>query len=206
VLQRRQWWNTPGNLTGAMTVVGGRERQRGALAGRTPNYGAVGATCPADELWTSRPPGYRSYEQTVRIGHGPADWSSAAAAVLEWGVKTRSGFTVRPAAGEGPRVKTGADYWLVAALGPFSVREPVRVVAVVDEPARSGFSYGTLDGHPVSGEEAFVVHRSPDGAVWLTLRSLTQASPGRWRVAFPALLIAQRWYRFRYLRALRTGG
>jgi uncharacterized protein (UPF0548 family) len=50
------------------------------------------------------------------------------------------------------------------------------------------------------------VHRSPDGAVWLTLRSLTRASRGRWRLAFPALLIAQRWYRFRYLRALRTGG
>jgi uncharacterized protein (UPF0548 family) len=50
------------------------------------------------------------------------------------------------------------------------------------------------------------VHRSPDGAVWLTLRSLTRPAPGPWRLAFPAILIAQRWYRFRYLRALRTGG
>ena len=190
--------------TGAVPVV--NEQHGAALPAREPNYGVVGATCPADELWTSRPPGYRSYERTARIGHGPADWSSAAAAVLEWGVKTRSGFTVSPAAGAGPRVKAGADYWLIASLGPFAVREPVRVVDVVDEAARCGFSYGTLAGHPVSGEEAFVVHRSPDGAVWLTLRSLTRPAPGPWRLAFPAILIAQRWYRFRYLRALRTGG
>ena len=85
------------------------------------------------------------------------------------------------------------------------MREPARVVAVVDEPARCGFAYGTLDGHPVSGEESFVVHRSPDGSVWLTLRSLTRPAPGRWRLAFPAILIAQRCYRSRYLRALRSG-
>jgi uncharacterized protein (UPF0548 family) len=39
--------------------------------------------------------------------------------------------------------------------------------------------------------------------VFLTLRSLTRPARGRWRLAFPAILIAQRWYRFRYLRALR---
>ena len=36
-------------------------------------------------------------------------------------------------------------------------RIPARVVYVVDEPARRGFAYGTLHGHPESGEEAFLV-------------------------------------------------
>ena len=84
-----------------------------------------------------------------------------------------------------------------------TVREPARVVAVVDRADRRGFAYGTLEGHPVSGEVSFVVHRSPDGAVFLTLRSLTAPGRGRWWLAFPAILIAQRWYRFRYVRALR---
>jgi uncharacterized protein (UPF0548 family) len=35
----------------------------------------------------------------------------------------------------------------------------VRVVAVADEPDRCGFAYGTLPGHAVCGEEAFVVAR-----------------------------------------------
>jgi uncharacterized protein (UPF0548 family) len=174
------------------------------LAARDLNYGTVGATRPAEVRWTAPPAGHRSYERTARIGQGHADWEAAADAVLNWGVKTRSGFAVEPGPGAGPRVEAGADYWLLASLGPFTVREPVRVVAVVDETARCGFSYGTLDGHPVSGEEAFVVHRSPDGAVWLTLRSLTRPATGPWRLAFPAILVAQRWYRFRYLRALRS--
>jgi uncharacterized protein (UPF0548 family) len=174
------------------------------LAARDLNYGPVGATRPDDDRWVTPPAGHRSYERTVRVGHGSGDWDAAATAVLTWGVKTRSGFTVEPGPGAGPRVEAGADYWLHASFGPFTVREPVRVVAVADQRDRRGFSYGTLDGHPVSGEESFVVHRSPDGAVWLTLRSLTRPAPGLWRLAFPAILVAQRWYRFRYLRALRS--
>lgn len=71
-------------------------------------------------------------------------------------------------------MRLGQDRVLVASLGPFRLREPVRVVAVGDEPARRGFAYGTRDGHPVAGEEAFTVHRSPDGEVWFTLRSITR--------------------------------
>lgn len=173
------------------------------LAARSLTYAPVGATQPADEHWSHPPAGLRRYERTVLIGNGQACWEAAAAAVLSWGVKTRSGFTVEPGPGVGGGVETGADYWLVASLGPFAIREPARVVAVVDRPDRCGFAYGTLDGHPVSGEEAFIVDRSPEGDVRLTLRSLTGSSRGLWRTAFPAVLIAQRWYRFRYLRALR---
>jgi uncharacterized protein (UPF0548 family) len=173
-----------------------------SLADRQLSYAPVGATCPQEKRWKQPRAGFRSYEQTVRIGRGQAQWEAAATAVLEWGVKTRSGFAVEPGPGAGDRVREGADYWLVVSKGPFSVREPVRVVAVVDRPDRCGFAYGTLDGHPVSGEEAFVVHRTDDERVWLTLRSLTRASRGPWWPAFPVLLIAQHWYRGRYLRAL----
>ena len=85
-----------------------------------------------------------------------------------------------------------------------SVREPVEVVAVVQQPDRVGFAYRTLPGHPVSGEEAFIAHRAGD-AVVLTIRSLTR--PGdrpRWRAAYAGLLIAQQVARRRYLRSLRV--
>jgi uncharacterized protein (UPF0548 family) len=87
-------------------------------------------------------------------------------------------------------------------VGPVTVTEPIRVIETVDRAERRGFSYGTLTGHPVSGEEAFVAHRSVDGLVWLTIRSLTRPAPGVWRWAFPALLVAQRVYRRRYLRSM----
>jgi uncharacterized protein (UPF0548 family) len=56
----------------------------------------------------------------------------------------------------------------------------------------------------VSGEEAFVVTQDDAGGVRLTLRSLTGPGSGVWRPLFPVLLGAQRVYRRRYLRALRT--
>lgn len=93
---------------------------------------------------------------------------------------------------------------MTARLGPIVITEPVEVVAVVATDTRVGFAYGTLTGHPVSGEEAFIVHRDEQDRVWLTLRSLTRAAPtGAWRPVFPALLVAQRIFRWRYQRALR---
>ncbi|MHA7290601.1 DUF1990 family protein [Arthrobacter sp. MDT3-24] len=75
--------------------------------------------------------------------------------MLRWKVKTASGFDVDSTSpvSAGDRVVVTAR-----ALG-FTVVEPVEVVTVVQEPGRSGFSYRTLPGHPVDGEEAFIVHR-----------------------------------------------
>jgi len=167
------------------------------------SYPAVGATRPHDAHWESRPAAFRSYERTLLLGHGQHLWQQATSELMTWGVKTRSGFSVESVPPGAASAELGVDYRLTAALGPFRLREPVRVVAVVAEPTRCGFAYGTLEGHPVSGEEAFVVHRDIEGSVWLTLRSLTRPGGGRWRLAFPVVLVAQRWYRRRYLRALR---
>ncbi|MGW6196763.1 DUF1990 family protein [Kribbella sp. NPDC055110] len=165
-------------------------------------YSDVGATCVSDLDWTTTPPGYRCFERTTHIGQGPECWEVASAALGQWTIKTRSGFSVQPSTDGEPAVREGRDYTLLAALGPYTLREPVRVVAVVARPDRCGFAYGTRPGHPVSGEEAFIVHRSPDGAVWLTIRSMTRPGRGLWWLAFPGVLVAQRWYRRRYQRAL----
>jgi uncharacterized protein (UPF0548 family) len=163
---------------------------------------AAGATCPAEETWPRKPSGFRAFERVVCIGHGDEHWRLATAAVMQWGVKTRSGFDVRSVSGADLRASEGRDFTLVASIGPVRVREPVRVVSVVDLPDRCGFAYGTLPGHPVTGEEAFIVHRRHDGSVWFTLRSLTRPGRRLWRLAFPVTLVAQRWYRRRYVRAL----
>lgn len=168
------------------------------------SYEAVGSTCAEAVEWRGRPSGYRAFERSVSIGRGDGDWAAASDALMSWAIKTRSGFDVRSEAGSELRVHESQDFTLIARLGSIRVREPVRVVAVVDEPDRRGFAYGTRPGHPVAGEEAFVLSRSVDGEVWLTLRSLTRAARGRWRLAFPLALIAQHWYRYRYLRALRA--
>lgn len=164
-------------------------------------YAEVGLTAPASEEWPATPPGLRRFERTVAIGHGDTVWAFATTEVLRWGVKRRSGFGVHP---DTP-VDEGADYRISLGWGPFMVHEPVRVVALASDAVRCGFAYGTLPGHPVCGEEAFIVHRR-GGTVFLTLRSLTRAAPsGSWRWAFPALLVAQRVFRRRYLNSLTRG-
>ena len=142
-----------------------------------------------------------AYEHTSYVGSGDPCWTYATTELVRWGIKTRSGFSV-----EGdPKVVEGRRYWLTAHLGPFRLREPVQVVAVVDEPTRKGFAYTTLSGHPVRGEETFLLDRHPDDTIWLTIRSVTHPAPGFWRLAYPAALLAQRIYRRRYFTALAVG-
>lgn len=170
------------------------------MTSRQLSYDAVGATAGAGILAV---PGFRCFERSVRVGAGEECWASAERDLFAWAVKTRSGFVVEGAAGAVPgRAEAGGEYWLVARFGPLRVREPVRVVAVIDEPDRVGYAYGTLPGHPISGEEAFLLSRRPDGSVWFTLRSITRPGSRIWRLAFPVVLVAQRIYRRRYLRAL----
>jgi uncharacterized protein (UPF0548 family) len=165
-----------------------------------PNPDDSSLTHPADAVWGEQDGGFRQWEISTVLGAGSDVWEWARSELLRWGVKTRSGFSVTPdepvAAGDRPVI-------MAHAFG-LSVREPVEVVEVVDTPDRVGFAYRTLPGHPISGEEAFIVHRDA-AAVVLTIRSLTRPSTTRrWRAAYPALLVAQRIARARYLRALRV--
>ncbi len=157
-------------------------------------------THPSHAVWNEPSPGFRRWEKSAVLGAGDSLWEWVAAEVMRWGVKTRSGFSISPAG----LVSVGSQPVILAHPFGLSIREPVEVVDVVQMPDRVGFAYRTLPGHPVSGEEAFIVHRSGDDVI-LTIRSLTQ--PGlqvRWRLVYPVLLLAQAVARRRYLRALRV--
>ncbi|HVT96405.1 MAG TPA: DUF1990 domain-containing protein [Acidobacteriaceae bacterium] len=169
-----------------------------AVPSRELSYDPVGATDPASAAWQ---PGRHRFQATVVVGRGEECWTASREAVLAWAVKVRSGFLVTG----GPQtVRPGQDYELTFRIGPIAIREPVRVVAVMDEPDRCGFAYGTRPGHPVAGEEAFIVHRDGRGVVRLTLRSLTMPASGWRALAFPVFVVAQRAFRHRYLRALNS--
>lgn len=159
-----------------------------------------GLTDPASPVWRDpSPTTHTRYERTAQIGVGHECWERAAPAVLRWEIKTRSGFRVT----DNSPVVAGRKVTVTAGWVGVRVREPVQVVQVVDTDTRVGFSYRALPGHPVSGEEAFIVHRDGE-RVLLTLRSLTApAGTQPWRALFPLLRIAQSAVRRRYFRALR---
>jgi uncharacterized protein (UPF0548 family) len=158
-------------------------------------------TMPEAPVWGASAAAFRRSEVRAVIGRGDDAWRRAADDVLRWRVKTRSGFLV----GDDSPVRAGQRERIRVRVLGVTVVEPVEVVAVVDEPDRVGFSYRTLPGHPVDGEEAFIVHREADGEVVLTVRSLTRPAPQQpWRALHPALRVAQLVARRRYLRALRS--
>lgn len=156
-------------------------------------------TSPDSIDWRSSAPGYRRSDVSAVIGRGEAVWKRATSDVLNWRVKTASGFEVDTPG----RVAEGARVRITARLLGLAIVEPVEVVTVIQTTDRVGFAYKTLPGHPVSGEEAFIVHRDGE-EVRLTVRSLTRPAPQQpWRFLHPLLRVAQAIARGRYLRALR---
>ncbi|MBC7290671.1 MAG: DUF1990 family protein, partial [Actinotalea sp.] len=79
---------------------------------------------------------------------------------------------------------------------------PCRVVAVVDEPDRVGFTYATLPGHPATGIERFEVRRAGD-AVVLDIEAVSRPALPGGRLLAPGAAVVQRLVTARYLAAAR---
>ncbi|MCV7100654.1 DUF1990 family protein [Mycobacterium palustre] len=163
----------------------------GALEELPLTYREVGATADG-----RLPAGYHHQHVERQIGTGTERFERAADAVMHWGMQRGSGLRVQ-ASSEVAVV----DAVLVVRLGLLPA--PCRVVYVVDEPDIRGFAYGTLPGHPESGEERFVVRRDPStSAVFAEVSAFSR--PARWwsKAGGPLVRGAQRVIAGRYLRAV----
>jgi uncharacterized protein (UPF0548 family) len=156
-------------------------------------YDHVGSTAAA------LPAGYHHLRRRKVIGRGDVSFSDAALAVLGWQLQLRSGIEV---ASSSPTVLPGAVAMLVIHAGPIRLSAPCRVVYVIDEPNRQGFAYGTLPGHPESGEEAFVVERAEHGSVSLNIKAFSRPVSSLTRLAGPIGRFAQSGMTDRYFRSL----
>src|SRR4029453_18726594 len=121
----------------------------------------------------SLPPGDPPTPRPSRIGTGTSTFYRAVDALIRWEMHRRVGLSVVSAP---PVADLGSV--VVLRLGPpvIGLLAPCRGVYLVDEPDRGGFAYGTLPGHPESGEEAFVVELKKDRGVDLTIRSFSRPS------------------------------
>jgi uncharacterized protein (UPF0548 family) len=166
----------------------------GDLAGLRFSYDVVGAT-----RFAETPSGYHRLEHRARIGTGDAVFRRAGDALMSWKMHSAAGIRIK--ATESPAV-IGTNSLGRLGTGPVGVPIPCRVVWTVDEPDRIGFAYGTLPGHPESGEESFVITREGED-VYLTV--LAYSRPATWytRLGGPAARKAQSFFAHRYTRALR---
>lgn len=179
---------------GIGTPVRGRARQcevRPAVSADALNYAPVGIARPGAET----PHRMRGREQRIRLGEGDAVWERAVAVVSGWAIKKRLHFTIDP---DDDRVVLGRDYDTRFGFGVIRLLEPVRIVWTEESGELRGFGYGTRTGHPITGEECFLVERDADGVVWLIVRTVSRISRGRWILLWPGIRILQprfqRWY------------
>ena len=153
-------------------------------------YREVGAT--AGRL----PDGYHHVRKSAVIGRGRQRFEEAAAKVMRWGMLR----------GAGVRVEAGTEVAAVGSevlvgLGP--LRAPCRVVFVIDEPDRRGFAYGTLPGHPETGEELFAVRYDPaSDEVYAEVVAFSRHGTWWSKLGSPVTSLAQRVITSRYLTAL----
>ena len=137
------------------------------------------------------------------LGRGEQVLRAAGEALLRFDMQRGAGLRVRASA---PVADVGVEVTLYAGLGPLRLPAPCRVVWRVDETDRVGYGYGTLPGHPESGEEGFLVARLPDDSVWLTVTAVSRAATWYTRAAGPLGRLGQRFIARRYARALRRLG
>jgi uncharacterized protein (UPF0548 family) len=159
------------------------------------------ATYPDVGATRSRlPAGYRHLSYGRPVGHGAEQFERAAAALLGWQMHDRAGL--RPVTST-DRAAEGEVAVLHFGWRRLAIPVPVRVVYLVAARRRRGFAYGTLPGHPETGEEAFVLEHRPDDSVVFTITAFS--NPARWfaRMGGPVTRLVQRWMTARYASCLR---
>ena len=165
------------------------------LAGAPFSYPEVGATM-SERL----PAGYAHTERRAVIGSGQQAWDRAVAGLFSWRAQRGAGLRVRAS---GPADAPGTVVVLTAGLSWLGYDIPCRVVWSLTEGPERGFAYGTLPGHPVTGEESFVVGLGPDDDVVLTVRAFSRPATTASRLSGPVGRAVQSLALDRYVAAIR---
>jgi len=145
------------------------------LAGRGLTYDHAGSTL------TNAPDGIHDRIVTLDTA---GTLEPARRTLRRWAAHDGIKASIHPA--DAPLV-VGATVVVVAPFGPIRMIAPTRIVAVVDDDARFGFAYGTLPGHPESGEELFMAEVTAPGRLRLTVRVQARPATPLLRVVGPVV-------------------
>jgi uncharacterized protein (UPF0548 family) len=166
------------------------------LADAPLTYPEVGAS-RADPM----PAGYAHREHAAVVGQGPEAFERAVEAVFGWRMQRAAGLRVR--ASGSPR-EAGTVVVLTAGLPRFGYDIPCRVVWSQTTGPVQGFGYGTLPGHPESGEECFLVSTAGDGSVVFRTRVFSRLTSPLARLGGPVSRLVQGAALTRYVAAVRA--
>ena len=158
-----------------------------------PTYEDIGATVRSIAL----PAGFRHDRYELELPSRTDGFTRAVEGLRSWAPHVGAGLTVEP--DRLPPV--GSTVAVAAPLGPLTAIAVCRVVAIVDEPDRYGFAYGTLPGHPERGEEAFVVQHA-NGRLVFRIVAFSKPAEVLARLGGPVTRRIQQATTTRYLQGL----
>jgi uncharacterized protein (UPF0548 family) len=160
-----------------------------------PTYRETGATLSGEF-----PEGFSHDHYAAVLGRGEDTFHRAVEGLQSWQAHRLPFVRVVPS---GTEIRPNATVVVLLGLRWLAVAAPCRIVAVVSEPSRWGFAYGSLPGHPEQGEEAFVVSIAGDGTVTFEVSAFSRPAGWLLRLAGPVSRAVQRVGSRGYLRALR---
>jgi uncharacterized protein (UPF0548 family) len=146
------------------------------------------------------PAGFHHQRYTNVYGSGSEAFERGKAGLRNWSAHKAAGVKVHPA---GAQLEPGRVVVGTLAAGPVTVLFPCRIVYVIDESRRFGWAYGTLPGHPESGEEQFLVEWHDDDTVSFSINVFSKPDDLLTRLAGPVARMAQTRASKRYLTGIR---
>lgn len=159
-----------------------------------PTYPEQGRT-----LTGGMPAGYHHLNRGAVLGQGAETFAKASEGLQAWAAHQMPGARVFPP--DAP-LRVGATVVVTLGVRVAAIAVPCRIIAVVDEPGRFGFAYGTLPGHPEQGEEAFIISTLSDGTVRFDISAFSRPGDPLVRLAGPLGRRLQSIATGQYLRAL----
>jgi uncharacterized protein (UPF0548 family) len=183
-----------------------------AHASRPYSYAETGASR------TSPPPGYAVDHHRVLLGHGPASFRAACAALRGWQMFRLAWVALRPKVNDDdqsskkissftfaePPVAEGQVLAVIARVAGVWFLNACRIVYVWQDAGavdRFGFAYGTLAAHMARGEERFSVEwHHADDSVWYDLLAFSRPRHVLFRLGYPLA----RWVQHRFARDCGT--
>jgi len=145
------------------------------------------------------PEGFRRSVWQHEVEHG--DFAAACEAIRQWHGHRAAGIRLSPAR---PAINSGQTLALAIPVGPVSVTATCRIIDVIDEPDRYGFTYSTLPHHPADGEESFIVSRHDDAKVDITVTAVWRPATLASKACLPLARHLQHRAIGRYLDGIAT--
>jgi len=130
------------------------------------------------------PAGYADNHARIKLGNGEAVFNKAVETLRSWKMFDLDWASV---CWPDAPIEVGTTVAVLASHFGFWSLHPARIVFLVDDDdgrmRRSGFAYGTLQGHGEQGEETFIIEwHHADDSVWYDLRSFSR--PGELLTTF----------------------